>query len=235
MKILKSYNRVVNETLGDFSNLSLLTEEQINWCYTHLSSLWGVNDDGEVYCDGNIKIIKSPRRFLVQFADMDGEFNCSDNIHLTSLKGSPRRVKSFHASNCINLTSLEGGPVDVEFRYFCDYSKITNLIGAPSKVKELYLSHSYYLESLDGCPEDVDRLILYYNANLKTLKGVSIVNDHISVNMCTSLYSLDSLDINSQCNISAKQCALSEEELIYNWKNNLTSDDIERFKSDWEI
>ena len=158
-----------------------------------------------------------------------------DCKNLTSLSGSPRSVGNLILRDCPELTSLEGGPVDVEFRYFCDYSKITNLIGAPSKVKELYLSHSYELESLDGCPEEVDRLILYYNANLKTLKGVYMVNDHISVNMCTSLYSLDSLDINSQCNISAKQCALSEEELIYNWKNRLTSADIDRFKSDWEI
>ena len=235
MKIIKSYNRVVNETLGDFSNLSLLTEEQINWCDTHLNCLWGVNDDGEIYCSGNIKIIKSPSRFLVQFADVDGEFNCSNNIHLTSLKGSPRRVNSFYASNCINLTRLEGGPVEVEFRYFCDYSKITNLIGAPTKVKELMLSHNYDLESLEGCPQEVDNLGLFEAKNLKTLNGVSIVNDRLNVSHCTSLYSLGTLDINSTCTISAKQCALSEDELIFNWKNGITSDDIDRFKSDWEI
>jgi len=234
MKIIKSYNRVVNETLGDFSNLSLLTEEQINWCYTHLRDLWGVNDAGEVYCDGNIKIIKSPHRFLVQFADMDEEFNCSNNIHLTSLEGSPRKVGFFNISECINLTSLEGGPIEVR-EYFCDYSKITNLRGAPKKVKELYLSHSYELESLEGCPDEVDRLVLYDSTKLKTLKGVSIVHDHISVNECTSLYSLDSLDIDSTCNIAAKHCALSEDELIFNWKNGITSADIDRFKSDWEI
>jgi len=231
MKIIKNYNKVINE-----SNLELLTQEQIDWCDNHIGSdSWYVNSDGEVYCKTEtINIINNPKEFLVQFADHDGIFKCFNNPNLVSLKGSPRRVRDFYVQRVPNLYTLEGGQLEVKNLYLCETS-ISNLIGSPKKVNNISIRRCANLESLIGLPDNINIFYISGCNTITKLDGLSYVNSSISLDSCDKLNSLGSLNKESPCKIYIDNCSLPELEIISNWYNGIEPEEVDKFKSDWEI
>jgi hypothetical protein len=232
MKIIKKYNEVINE-----SNRELLTQDQIDWCDNHIGSVaWYVNSDGEVYCKTEtISIINDPKEFLVQFADHDGYFECFNNPNLVSLKGSPRIVRHFDIRKTPNLYTLEGCPLEVKDVCFISETSISNLIGSPKKVNKIYIRRCANLESLVGLPDNINIFDISGCNTITKLDGISYVNTSVSLDACHKLNSLGSLNRESPCEIYINNCALPELEIISNWYNGIEPDEVDKFKSDWEI
>lgn len=74
---------------------------------------------------------------------------------LTSLEGSPERVKGHFFCNYNELTSLIGGPKFVEGNFFCNGNKLSNLIGGPEWVDHDFFCNNNNLTSLEGAPTQV--------------------------------------------------------------------------------
>lgn len=211
MKIIKTYNTVINESSD---NHHLLTQEQIDWCKKHLVAYWEVNDKGEVhYNDAYIDILGDPYRFEVKFGTCT-TFTC----------------------NSINLESLVGSPDKVLYDFIIDGSNIKTLEGAPEYVGDtLTLCNNNQLTSLDGSPNTIERLRISDCDQLTDLKGLNTVDKSIAVHSCKSFNSLDGLSKEFNGQIYSRNCGLPQEELIYNWENDINQDDVNTFKSDWEI
>ena len=55
--------------------------------------------------------------------------------NLESLKGSPKKVRSFLCCDCPNLETLEGGPKEVRCEFYCmRCPKLTSLEGMPKRI-----------------------------------------------------------------------------------------------------
>ena len=151
-----------------------LTQEQIDWCDRHIEKAWKVDENGEVAVNKDLKLIEVDDivLFPVQFADVDGDFNCIRASKLISLKGSPRKVEgSVTFKYCDNLTSLEGGPLEA-LGYHCEgMSSLRTLKGAPQKVRSFSANYCDKLTSLEGAPQEVRRFETKGCKNLKTLNG----------------------------------------------------------------
>jgi hypothetical protein len=236
MKIVKTYNTVINEARN---NLHLLNSDQIEWCNDHLRVEWYVNDNGEVFThNGEVTIYNAPDQFKVKFADCS-RFECLYNDRLTSLSGSPNRVeKVYKIYLCKNVESLHGGPSWVGGAYIVDGTRIETLEGAPEYVgSEFSISDNTKLVSLEGSPKTLDGI--YYctfNNNLKSTIGISQnIGKRVFITDCRSLVSLEGLNKNFDGDIIALDCGLPQEELIYNWQNDINQDEVDQFKQDWEI
>ena len=240
MKIVKTYNQVVNESL-DKDNIHLLTDEQIRWCVDNLEEGWRINRDGEIYYTfGRIEIHdKSFDRCKIKFADCKN-FILNNNPELVSLEGFPNKVREiFSIRNCKNLESLVGGPTSVGEGCVIDrcYSLI-NLIGAPEYVGESFDVSWNNLQSLEGSPNEVGGFYFARkNILLVNLKGITQnIGGDLYIGQCSNLKSLDGLNKDFPAKkIYASECKIPKEELIYNWQNDINQDEIDQFKQDWEI
>jgi hypothetical protein len=92
---------------------------------------------------------------------------------------------------------------------------------------------------LVGSPDEVgDDYILWDLPYVETLNGISKnIGGELFINNCPNLKSLDGLPLDFP-EERIRLVAYSREranELIYNWKNGITPDELENFKSDWEI
>jgi hypothetical protein len=240
MKIVKTYNQVVNESL-DKDNIHLLTDEQIRWCVDNLEEGWRINFDGEIYYTfGRIEIHdKSFDRCKIKFADCKN-FILNNNPELVSLEGFPNKVREiFSIRNCKNLESLVGGPTWVGEGYTIDKcNSLINLNGAPEYVGESFDVSWNNLQSLEGSPNEVGGFYFARkNILLVNLKGITQnIGGDLYIGQCSNLKSLDGLNKDFPSNkIYASECKIPEEELIYNWQNDINQDEIDQFKQDWEI
>jgi hypothetical protein len=241
MKIVKTYKQVINES----DNRHLLTQEQIDWCDKHLvqdytnydKAEWYVTEAGEVAVDGSISLSGQFKEFKVQFENCIN-FSCKYNTELISLVGSPKRVEGDYLIwECKNLSDLSGGPTWIGGDYKVANTAISTLDGSPEYVGcSFIVSDNRNLIDLEGSPREVGTYKCMYNTNLKSTRGISKkINHKIALYICPSLSSLDGIPKDFDRPISAERCKLSEEELIYNWKNDISGDEIDQFKSDWEI
>ena len=122
------------------------------------------NKDGkfEVLSTGDVEVknksITSFTNRLFIWANIKGDFTCSNCNSLTSLEGAPKEVKGdFTCYNCNLLISLEGAPKEVSGDFYCSNCKsLTSLKGAPKEVGG-YFSCEYCnsLKSLEGAPKEV--------------------------------------------------------------------------------
>jgi len=94
-------------------------------------------------------------------------------------------------------------------------------------------------ESLEGSPEEIGGSYSIRNCpRLESLKGISKqIGGNINITDCPNLKSLDGvpLDFPEDKILFFPIEPSNYDELIYNWKNGITLDDQDRFKSDWEI
>lgn len=142
--------------------------------------------DGKTFVDvkGDVKVKNHDITSLVEgnlrFGYVAGSFNCSKCKQLTSLEGSPEKIKrgffcwdcsalkslegaprlirgEFNCSNCHSLVTLEGGPKTVLGMYSCAYcSSLTSLKGAPHWVgTDFYCKGCKSLVSFEGKPETI--------------------------------------------------------------------------------
>lgn len=133
--------------------------KNIDWCNRHINGEWHLNDSGQVCVPGNLTFKdKSFTHFEVTFAPVQGDFDCSDCLNLTSLEGAPDRVEgNCYFDNCIRLTSFKGGPSWVGKSFISTMcTRLETLEGAPQYIGESF--NCYFcsrLTSLSGAPEKI--------------------------------------------------------------------------------
>ena len=100
------------------------------------------NNDGkfEVLSTGDVEVknksITSLTNGLFIWANIKGDFTCSNCNSLTTLEGAPKEIGgSFNCYSCKSLTSLEGAPKEVGRVFNCSYcDSLKSLKGAPKEV-----------------------------------------------------------------------------------------------------
>jgi hypothetical protein len=100
-----------------------------------------------------------------------GEFNCSYNPKLSSLKYGPKNAKDFDCTVC-DLKSLEHAPNEVIGKFNCSGNKkLTSLKDGPRIVKD-YACYICNLTSLEGAPNEVSGTFdCSFNRQLSSLKN----------------------------------------------------------------
>ena len=101
------------------------------------------NNDGTVDIIGDLTV-KFPFKYLPKIRIVTGDFNCSFNSHLKSLKGSPITVAgSFNCTFCKSLLALKGAPNTIGHSFYCNNcDSLKTLEGAPQIIK-CYFNCSY--------------------------------------------------------------------------------------------
>lgn len=127
---------------------------------------------------------------------IEGDFDCSELINLTSLDGAPKYVGgNFACFCCDNLISLEGSPREVRGNFRCFYCKnLTSLEGAPRKVGGNFdCNRCKNLTSLKGSPQYVRKNFCCFGCrNLTSLEGApNKVGRDFDCNECPNLTSLE--------------------------------------------
>jgi len=218
--------------------------------------------DGTTPIPTYIKIINNPDSIPVQFGDIDDLFELVDCKNLTSLKGSPRSVGNLILRDCPELISLEGGPDLVKDKIVIELcNKLESLEGGPDLVKDkIVIALCNKLESLEGAfrlTNNISRFILYNNYSLKSLvgmptkiraiisingctsltdlRGISSTPRRLGIHNCTSLTSMYGLDKDYSGEIIMSGCGLSNDKIVYNWKNDISGEEAKTFNDEWEI
>jgi hypothetical protein len=236
MKLIKPYNTVINENVD---NTHLLTDYQMFWCKQYIRGSFGVNENGEVYSPEEIiAVINSPDRFAVKFANCIS-FSCQHNANLVSLEGSPNSISgSFNIFGATKLRSLIGGPRRVGKHYSVYRCNIKSLEGAPERVGGTFnCAFNTNLESLQYSPSRVGgAYIARHCESIINLKGISeYIREELALSGCKSLRSLDGLYKEFDGDMLLEECGRPENELIYNWKNDITGEELDTFNDEWTI
>lgn len=133
--------------------------------------------NGRVYMDTD-KIEEKEDGSIIYHGSID-----ASSKGITSLKGSPKFVKSWFNCSRNNITSLDGGPEEVG-DFICDGNKLTSLKGAPKKVNKDFDCRSNNLTSLEGAPNMVGGNFDCSRNNLTSLEGApsEVAGDFICFN-----------------------------------------------------
>ena len=210
---LKKYQ--LNESTGDY--LNMLTDDQRKWCYRII----GPNYIPYIKADDYVDVSTLSRLWTV---NPNGEIDLINNKVVYILRFAEEALP------------IQFGICNGTLSYI--NSRLNSLKGSPSKVKNIFtISNCRSIESLDYSPNSVNQYIIKGLPKLKNLKGISkTISDLLVLDDCTNLSSLDGLSADIlRSNIYANNCAISEEELISNWENGINQDEVDQFKSDWEI
>ena len=112
---------------------------------------------------------------LFDFGIVNGCFDCSNCDNLTSLEGTPKKVRGgFYCGFCKKLESLKGAPEKVGDYFDCSRCKnLNSLKGGPKYVAGYFdCSNCDNLSSLEGSPKEVGGTFYCDNCNnLKSLEG----------------------------------------------------------------
>jgi hypothetical protein len=108
------------------------------------------SEGGDVYLKEDIKHAKLP----VQFAVVDGDFDCCNN-HLKTLVGAPKSVGGGFYCNDNLLETLAGAPQWVGGSFNCSDNSLKTLVGAPNSVGGGFNCSYNSLETLTGAPRSV--------------------------------------------------------------------------------
>jgi hypothetical protein len=102
-----------------------------------------INSDGSIDVDGNVVIKhKYISELPVKFNIINGDFTCSSNEILTTLKGCPEKVDSFCSITHNNITSLEYAPKEV-YGFDCSHNNLTTFKGCPKIIKGEFAALGY--------------------------------------------------------------------------------------------
>ena len=148
--------------------------------------------DGKYNVKGHVKIESLDKFNLTElpivFRFVSGDFDCSGNRQLTSLKGCPDKVGgNFYCSynklsslegcpkkiggnfECLEnrLISLKGCPKELTYDFFCDFNQLSSLKNGPEKVGGDYSCNHNKLNSLEGCPKEVGG---YFSCKFNAIK-----------------------------------------------------------------
>lgn len=138
--------------------------------------------------------IKNLTNGLFEFGTIEGYFDCSKCLELTSLEGAPKKVLGdFICKQCWALISLEGAPEEVGGDFSCTWcAELKTLKGAPKKVGgDFFCSCCKSLTSLEGAPKNLTKSFhVRHNPLLKSLKGSPEKVHGFVCDSCSSLKSL---------------------------------------------
>lgn len=116
-----------------------------------------VNSDESIDCHQNVylnfySLIKIPFKFNRVY----GDFICNGN-NLTNLENAPKYVQGlFDCSDNIYLTSLEGCPKYIGSDFISDNNMLKSIEGCPDIIfGNFIITQSSYLESLIGLPSSI--------------------------------------------------------------------------------
>ena len=129
-----------------------------------------IDSQGLVSCTGHVELVGNMSQLPVQFAQVDGDFDCYHN-KLTSLAGSPRNVGGNFFCGKNKLTSLAGAPSHVLGAFYCHENKLTSLEGAPKHVGGNFDCHQNKLASLAAAPSYVGGNFHCHFNKLTSLEG----------------------------------------------------------------
>ena len=110
---------------------------------------------------------------------VDGSFYCAEN-QLTTLKGSPKRIKGNFYCYDNQLTTLLGGPWMVEGSFDCADNRLTTLEGSPRIICGNFDCSRNQLTTLEGSPKiigghfriDYNQLSTYNGAPWIIVEGI---------------------------------------------------------------
>lgn len=111
--------------------------------------------DGSITVPGDLYVASMGLKKLPDFSNVTVErgFTCAYN-KLTSLAGSPKRVRGYYSCYENQLTSLEGATQDVGGNFACSENKLVTLKGAPPAMKKRFLcANNPDLKSLEHAPQ----------------------------------------------------------------------------------
>ena len=148
--------------------------------------------DGLFNCSGNELITLDGCPYYA------GEFDCSYNLSLTSLKGSPKIVKGNFKCYLCDIISLIGGPSSVGGSFFCNINKLISLDGSPSTIGGSFFCKDNHLVTLSGIPKSINGqfvMTVYTDTPLLKILKVKGINDFllwpaIDMNLSIKLQSL---------------------------------------------
>lgn len=137
-----------------------------------------IRPDGSVDVDGSVDISFGEfTEFPIKFGRVNGDFECTKCVYLTSLVGAPSYVGGdFICGHCYSLTSLVGAPSEVGDSFDCIYCpKLTSLEWAPLHVgKNFDCRCCSQLTSLIGHPATMTRGFFCDRENITT-GGISLM------------------------------------------------------------
>jgi hypothetical protein len=159
-----------------------------------------INSQGLISVDGDVTL--KPDHVIppeIKFLEVKGDFNCSNNSQLRSLKGSPQRVgRDFYCTHLQQLESLADAPKSVGRYFVCWQNPILHsLAGSPQTVGSFDCRANPKLESLLGAPQNIVRDFTCINlAALVSLEGApkSVGRDF----ECSNNIKLESLEHSPQ-------------------------------------
>ena len=125
------------------------------------------NKNGTINVIGNLTI-SFPLQYLPKINKLIGNFDCSYNNHLKSLKGSPKNIIGhFDCSHCNKLETLKGAPLNVSQNFNCSLcNAIKTLEGAPKTVcGNFHCCNCLALKTLKGVPKTIGFTIYLNNCN----------------------------------------------------------------------
>jgi hypothetical protein len=111
--------------------------------------------DGSITVPGELYVASMGLTRLPDFSNVTVErgFTCAHN-KLTSLAGSPKKVRGYYSCYGNELTSLEGATQDVGGNFACSENRLTTLKGAPTGMKKRFLcGKNPDLKSLEHAPQ----------------------------------------------------------------------------------
>ena len=123
-----------------------------NWLEKMNIADYEIDPYGVVNVKGSVDLSKKGLEILpVKFGETVG-FNCSYN-NLSSLAGSPDKVRGAFLCQGNQLQSLDKGPGEVWGRYDCSYNKLTDLKGLPEQLRRGFTCTHNLLTTLEGAPK----------------------------------------------------------------------------------
>jgi len=146
-------------------------------CLRYNIKYYTINSDGSIDVDGNVNLTsRDLTKMPLRFGNVTGDFICRHNT-LTSLEGSPRIVGgNFVCSQNLTLGSLKGGPETVHGSFYAALTTIVNLEGGPTTVGGgEYACHNSKLTSLVGAPRTVTGDFTCYDNMLTSLVGIPVI------------------------------------------------------------
>jgi hypothetical protein len=143
----------------------------INLCSKYGIRNYEIFSDGSIRVDGGVDLRGKLglKKLPLTFAEVSGNFDCSDN-NLTTLEGCPTDVDGYFNCSGNKLTSLEYSPMRVSGDYICmEVSTLTSLEGLENCTIGGLLDVSYCanLISRKGYPAEGPYTFACYKTPLK--------------------------------------------------------------------
>lgn len=133
---------------------------------------YSISDDGTVDVFGTVDIsFKELTRIPVQFGNIKGDFNCSNNL-LETLDGCPHTVGVSFFCHANKLTSLNSSPNSVGKAFICKSNRLKSLEGITDTINGIFDCSENLLTSLKGGPRSVNGNFDCSHNRLATLDGI---------------------------------------------------------------